>query len=441
MSEREYSQNTAIAELADDDNEIGSLRYIETDEILNQQPSSFIQNSNLVIFIVILFIAIACCVVKYPVVIISTLKLTAEGAPLVVTAKSNARLLSLLVVDNQSVNKGQPLAYLEESTSFQEVNMLSRQLGDIEKAVQRKEYASLLHYEIKNYSDLGAIQSQYQSFEKTFIDFLSFLPSGYQQNKLKVLRSEYGVILELTNNLKALKQNAAEDYALAVNEFVVQEQLYNQKVIPLLDFNKEKSKLLAKKKALQQIETQVIENLIVQSTKEKELMESQRSIQIQEQLFIQELRTLQAEIAIWDKKYVLRAPSKGYVYFTAFLEAGQNIDVGTDLFYVTTQQKRMYAICNVPQQNFGKITLGQQVIIKFNSYPYNEFGSVIGKVDQISRFPDKSGRFPVKVILPNGLRTNYNKRLKYRLGMTAQAEIVTDNVSLFQQMFLKVKNI
>jgi multidrug resistance efflux pump len=439
MSDQEASTESSMAELTDY-NETESLRYIETDEILDRKPSSFIQHSNFVIFFVILLIAIAGCVVKYPVVIVPTLKLTAEGAPLVVTAKSNARLQSLLVADNQQVKRGQVLAYLEGSTSFKEVNQLRRQLEYIEQAILHKDYRALLNYKMDKYSDLGAIQPQYQIFQKLFIDYLSFLPSGYQQNKLNVLRSEYGVILKLNNNLKAQRKNIAEDYTLAVNEFTMQEQLYKQKVIPVAEFNKEKSKLLSKQKILQQIENLIIENMITQSTKEKELMESQRSIQIQEQLFMQSLRTLQADITIWDKGYVLRAPSTGQVYFTSFLEAGQNVGLGTDMFYVTTQQKRMYAICSVPQHNFGKIVLGQSVIIKFDSYPDVEFGSVIGQVNQISKFPDKNGRFPIKVILPAGLRTKYNKRLKYRLGMTAQAEIVIDNVSLAEQMFLRIKN-
>jgi HlyD family secretion protein len=40
-----------------------------------------------------------------------------------------------------------------------------------------------------------------------------------------------------------------------------------------------------------------------------------------------------------------------------------------------------------------------------------------------------------KVVLPNGLITNYKKPLQYRNGLFAQADIVTENMRLLERFY------
>lgn len=74
------------------------------------------------------------------------------------------------------------------------------------------------------------------------------------------------------------------------------------------------------------------------------------------------------------------------------------------------------------------------------SYPYQEFGSVTGKLDYISSLPSDSGFF-AKIILPQGLYTNYKKQLQYREGLNAQAEIITDNTKLSDRLFNSLRSV
>lgn len=92
----------------------------------------------------------------------------------------------------------------------------------------------------------------------------------------------------------------------------------------------------------------------------------------------------------------------------------------------------------IPAYNISKVRTGQEVIIKFQAYPYEQFGSVTGRIASINTSPTDSG-FPAKVILPKGLHTNYNRSLQYQNGLSAQADIIVENTSLLERFYANLK--
>ncbi|MGI8638317.1 MAG: hypothetical protein ACR2KZ_23230, partial [Segetibacter sp.] len=89
-------------------------------------------------------------------------------------------------------------------------------------------------------------------------------------------------------------------------------------------------------------------------------------------------------------------------------------------------------------ENFGKVKKGEKVLLKFPSYPSQEFGSVTGELDYISAIPADSG-YMAKIILPHGLVTSYNKEVQYREGLTARAEIITKNMRLIERLYYNLR--
>ena len=74
------------------------------------------------------------------------------------------------------------------------------------------------------------------------------------------------------------------------------------------------------------------------------------------------------------------------------------------------------------------------------AYPYREFGTLHGKLEFISAIPTDSG-FTAKVVLPNGLQTDYKKQLQYREGLAAKAEIITEEQTLSDRIFRELRAI
>jgi multidrug resistance efflux pump len=54
------------------------------------------------------------------------------------------------------------------------------------------------------------------------------------------------------------------------------------------------------------------------------------------------------------------------------------------------------------QQNFGMLKVGQEVIVKLPSYPFQEFGTVRGHITSIADF-SRDSTFLVNVQFPDGL--------------------------------------
>ena len=108
--------------------------------------------------------------------------------------------------------------------------------------------------------------------------------------------------------------------------------------------------------------------------------------------------------------------------------------MGQDLLFVQPEGEGYYGEMKLGQFNLGKLKIKQEVIVKLSSYPYQEFGIVRAEVKHISDLPNDS-LYTVKIAFPQALITDYNKQIPFKNGMTASAEIVTANRSLFDRFF------
>ena len=77
----------------------------------------------------------------------------------------------------------------------------------------------------------------------------------------------------------------------------------------------------------------------------------------------------------------------------------QNIKIGDDLFSVIPTQKQQFiGKCILPILNTGKLSIGQNVNIKLDNYPYNENGMLQGIITNISEVPNKD-TYAIDVVL------------------------------------------
>ena len=107
---------------------------------------------------------------------------------------------------------------------------------------------------------------------------------------------------------------------------------------------------------------------------------------------------------------------------------------GQVLFYVQPEETTYYAEMVIPENLLGNVRQGQKVLLKFQAFPFQQFGFVVGKVDGIRNVPTKEG-YSVRVILPNGLVTTTGESIEYRNEMSAEAEIVTLDIRLLERIF------
>jgi HlyD family secretion protein len=156
---------------------------------------------------------------------------------------------------------------------------------------------------------------------------------------------------------------------------------------------------------------------------------------------------LQTQIRQWEQAYLLVSPVGGTVTFTKYWQKNQNVNAGEVLVTVVPKERaRIIGKITLPPQGAGKVKEGQTVNIKFDNFPYMEFGMVKVQIKNISLVPvvvndggaDKKA-YILEVVFPDTLRTNYGKELSFSQEMQGTAEIITDDLRLLDKFLNPIK--
>jgi HlyD family secretion protein len=323
---------------------------------------------------------------------------------------------------------------LESRAEHNEVISLSQVIDNAQNNIEVNEISRLY----TSYKNLGEVQQPYQVFMQAFNTYKQYLSSGFYNKKKKMLVQDVSYLQRLHANLEEQKKMQQEDVSLAGKTFDANKTLSDEKVIADFEYRNEKSKYISKAMAIPQINSSLITNESTKHEKEKEMAQLENDIAQQKGIYLQALNTLKAQLDDWKSKFLLIAPVAGKVSFAEFLQENSQIKVGQTVCFVNPENTEYYARVFIPQTNFGKIKTGEQVLLKLNAYPYREFGIIKAKLDFVSSIPTDSG-FVAKVILPNGLETNYKKQLHYTEGLSAQAEIITEDLQLSDRLFNELR--
>lgn len=414
-------------------------RSSEVQEFISHKPNFIIRWGITIFFLVLLSLAIVCWFIQYPDLVTAKARLNSINAPKEIITHTDGKLIKVAVKENDSVQAGQVLAYMESLANPSAIQQVSSQIDTIQKLIRNNQTNEITHF-FPNYSNqvllnqLGEVQTSYQTFIQSFITFKDFLYNGFYLRKKTMLQTDLQNIQKLNKILISQKELLQKDLSLTNETFKANESLAKDKVISLMDYRNEESKLIAKKLSLPQINSAIVTNESQQNEKRKEIAELENQIVVQKNTFIQALQTIKSQIQAWEFKYLLKASIAGTISFTGFFQENQEIKNWQPLFYVQPTNTAYFVEMLIPQYNFGKIQLGQQVLLKFQAYPYEQYGAVVGKIDYINSTPSDSG-YLAKVSLPDGLVTNYKKPLQYRNGLFAQADIITENMRLLERFY------
>lgn len=416
-------------------------RSEEVQEIISRPPHWLIRWGISVFFFILLLVLFLSWLIKYPDVVNASVRLVSINSPKAINAKITGKLIRLVAKEQTAVHKDDVLAWLESIASHEEVIDLSKALDGLQKTLDGNDFVTLVKFNDRNYTHLGEIQPAFQSFDNAYIQLKAYLTNGFYIQKQAMLVKEEQFLSNQQQNLIDQKGLMEQDFELAKSEFESNKQLSAQKVIAPIDYKREESKFLAKKSSLKQMDASIINMQSSLMAKQREKMELDKQISDQKLSFAQSLNTLRSEIENWKSKYLLIAPIDGTLLFSTFLQENQTIKTGQEVFYIAPSTTNYYGEMNISQYSFGKIRKGQRVNLKFSAYPYQEFGMVNGTISYISEVPTNDSIFMSKVEFKNGLKTNFGKVIKPRLGMTAQAEIITADKRLIERFFNNIRTV
>ena len=405
----------------------------EIQELINHKPHWMVKYGNVVFFLILGALLTMCWFIRYPDIVKGSLRLEAINAPKLLVAKTEGNLERLLVVNEQEVKQGQPLAYLSSSGSHEQVLALQKWISQIEPYVIKGDLDILLSMSKPVFNRLGDIQTVYQEFQNQLKETLETLSSGYYSHSKEVLLKDMGFLAAIGNNADSQQFLLMQDLDLQRKEYSMDEYLAKEKVIASLEMNQNRSKLLGKEQNLRLVNDQRIGNQMNSLNKKKELLDLEKYIGDQHQKFKSELLSLKSKVEEWIQRYIVAAPESGKVLFTTFLQENQLCRAGQEMFYVQPRQSLYYGQMTASQVGLGKIRVGQRVLIRMESFPSSEFGYLKGVISYISNIPTIRDSFLVKVDLPGGLKTSYDKTIYFRNNLMGGAEVITDDRRLLQR--------
>lgn len=417
------------------------LRSEEVQELITKVPSWLIRWGTTVVFIVLILVLLGTWLIHYPDLVHASFKLTSANAPKAVLAKTDGRIVRLFAREGSIVKTGTRLLYLESTAQHEEVLKLIGVLRKIAKLPAEQNSVQLNLLDLRSYSHLGELQSNYQTFEQTYAQLRTYSTDGFYLKKKNLLQQELVDLQSLAKNLRNQQAAQQREVNLAQDEYRIQQTLARQKVISPLELKREESKKITRQLPYQQTASALINNQNAQRAKQEELLELDKQIEEKRDNFLQAANTLLSTAEAWKSKYVVEAPMNGRVYFPSSLQINQPISLNQELLYIAPRSSNYYGELRIPQNSLGKVQVNQPVIIKFLGYPYQEYGSVQGRIESIAEISLRDSIFLAKVVLPKGLTTTYNKRLLYKTGMAASAEIITNDSRLIEKLFYQLRKI
>jgi multidrug efflux pump subunit AcrA (membrane-fusion protein) len=416
-------------------NRMPELRSSEVNEVLSKPPAWLIRWGITVFFFVLVLMLAVTWFIRYPDLVSGNLKIVSQNLPKSVIAKIDGKLMKLLATDGQIVQQGQKIAYLESTANHEEVLILNDLTDSLVNLTANDNLSAAYTVEILSFFQLGELQKSYQVFQETFTRVKSFVGNGTYLQKRKMLENDFAQLNSLQSNLKNQLQNNQKDLSLAEDELESQKRLQEKGYVSKNDYRQAMSKVIGKQQSNEQMQSSMKNNVMSQNQKQQEILELDKTITEQKNALIQAMHTLKSDIEAWKQRYIAIAPTAGKVIFLTSLQENQLVKTGQELLYVLPNGEGFHGEMNIGQFNFGKVKSGQEIIVKLQSYPYQEYGTLQGQIQSISEIPKDSAYF-IKVNFPKGLTTSANKVIPFRNGMTASGEIITEDKRLIER-FLK----
>ncbi|RVU00437.1 HlyD family efflux transporter periplasmic adaptor subunit [Mucilaginibacter limnophilus] len=133
-------------------------------------------------------------------------------------------------------------------------------------------------------------------------------------------------------------------------------------------------------------------------------------------------------------RYILIAINAGQVWFNGIVEENKLLASGQPVFFLCSNNEKFFGEVYIPPYSMGKVKVGQQVLVKLQSYAYEEYGMITGNVSYISEIPAKDGSFIAKIDFGSNKFSRLHKPVQLKYGMQADAEIVTDDTSILKRV-------
>lgn len=428
------------------------LRSEDVQEILGTPPGWLVRWGTTVVFFGFGMMLLAAWFVRYPDVVEAKITMTTSNPPVDVVARADGRIAKFFVNDKDTVDANQVLALLQSPANYKHIKMLDSLLA----VWLRLKVEGFRQVEAPVELNLGELQSDYADFT-TNLEIYKFGKSNKSASTNSSI-SSISVQIKQLEQSKEYDRNAMlrtkEQLGPAEDLYNKQKKLYEDGITSQVEFEKERTKLAELERQYDQYQDNIIR-------KQNEIISLRRgitdaSINRDENennagtRLLSSLNTLRGALEKWKQNYIITAPIAGLVSKSATIYSAQQfVKQGDQVLTVVPLENGNVIVGRMllPVVGSGKVKPTQRVILKLESYPYHEYGSLQGLVESKSLVPNKDDQYAIVVRVARSkegkLITSFGKEIPFEQQLQGKAEIITEDKGLLErigdQLFANVR--
>lgn len=415
------------------------LRSNEVQDILSFIPSWMIRFGIGLILVIIIGLLGLAWMIKYPEVIDGKVTLTTLQPPIKTVSKATGTIERLLVHDGDVVNAGQELVLIENPLTEESVAFLQDAVSQAEELLEGKRRKVNLESGELVFSE---IQNTYNQLVKGLEDYSTFKKDRHFTHNIQTLKAQVRHYRNLGKISERMLVLGEEELEIAGEKYKTQKTLYEDGVVPRLEFYKEEDAFNQKKQSHENIKASIVRNMITVSEKEKQILEMEftqkESIRGFRDQIEQAIRHIENYINNWQQSYIVNAPIAGRISFIKPLTSKQHVKMDDELFVVIPNDQHYVGLVNIPAEGFGKVRTGQKVLLRLDKYPSAEYGQLVGQIDELSLMSNQE-QYRAIVELPKGMITNYKRELSFTPEMNGTAHVVTEDLRLSERILYRFR--
>lgn len=421
------------------------LRSEEVQEILGTPPNWLVRWGTTVALLGFGLLLGVAWFVRYPDVVTSEkLSITTAEPPVEVMARNDGRVAQFLVDDNTIVAEKQPLAVLQNTARYSDVSRLDALVA----GWQQLPHDAFRQLQYPDSLSLGELQADYAVFVRDLEDFKFGRASrnssvqsniGYIQMQIKQLEQS------ITFEQKALKRSN-EQLKIAEARYEKLKEPLAAGALSQMEYEKEGLRLTDLERQRDSYESNILgknrEIIALRNSINSANFGQQENTSSSSTRLLASLNALRSGIDKWMQNYVLTAPLAGKVVFNG-LTLQQFVRDGEAVVTIVPQsQDEIVGRVLLPVEKSGKVVKGQRVVMKLDNYPFQEFGTISGKVASKSSVP-KNREYTIMVneleTSDSGkLLTSSKKEIPFEQQLLGTAEIVTDDKGFLERVLEQV---
>ena len=411
---------------------------VYTQELLAKPPPWMLRWGGTVIFTIMLAMIAVSWLIKYPDIITAEATITTPVPPLAIIARQNGQIHWIKPPQDLAVKKGDTIAYIENPASSADISQLQLWL---EAYKENDKELPVMPSILK----LGEVQNNFSHFQKTLNEYHFFETLNPLAKKLSLAKQKQQQLHQLLEQHDRQKSILINEYELLNKNLHRFQKLQNRNLVAETKIDEIKITLLKNRQQQEQIQSDIVNTNLELTNLDSELVEfkmtDQQKLQDYKLKLAEAFQSLSSGISKWKKQYLLISPISGRLTFSKYWSEHQFVKADEEVVTVVPDNNQpIIAKVKMPLENSGKVKIGQKILIKLASYPYQEYGQIESRVDAISLVP-RENMYTVETQLPNPLKTSFNKTLNFDQEMQGKADIVTEDMRLIERFFYQILKI